>query len=72
MLNDNTVSKLHEMRLSVMAQAFHDQMKESSFAEMSFEERFGLLVDVEWAARKSNRMIRLIKTRLNQPRRKKN
>ncbi len=61
MLNDNTVSKLHEMRLSVMAQAFHDQMKESSFAEMSFEERFGLLVDVEWAARKSNRMIRLIR-----------
>ncbi|MEN6327724.1 MAG: IS21-like element helper ATPase IstB [Syntrophomonas sp.] len=28
---------------------------------MAFEERFGLLVDSEWAARKSNRLTRLIK-----------
>jgi len=61
MLNDNTVSKLHEMRFSVMAQAFRDQLKDSSFHELSFEERLGLLVDVEWAARKNNRLARLIK-----------
>jgi DNA replication protein DnaC len=29
--------------------------------EMAFEERFGLLVDAEWSARKSNRLKRLIK-----------
>jgi DNA replication protein DnaC len=29
--------------------------------EIAFEERFGLLVDAEWSARKSNRMKRLIK-----------
>ncbi|SHF62035.1 IstB-like ATP binding N-terminal [Desulforamulus putei DSM 12395] len=61
MLNDNTVSKLHEMRLSVMAQAFREQLKDSSFHELSFEERLGLLVDAEWAVRKNNRMARLIK-----------
>lgn len=61
MLNDNTVSKLHEMRLSVMAQAFREQLKDSSFQGLSFEERLGLLVDSEWAARKNNRMSRLIK-----------
>lgn len=61
MLNDNTITKLHEMHLSVMAQAFRDQMKDGSFAQMSFEERFGLLIDVEWAIRKSNRMTRIIK-----------
>lgn len=61
MLNENTVSKLQEMRLSVIAQAFREQMKDGSFTGMSFEERFGLLVDAEWAARKSNRMVRLIK-----------
>ena len=61
MLNDNTISKLHEMRLSVMAQAFRDQMKNSGFHSMSFEERLGLLVDAEWAVRKNNRMARLIK-----------
>lgn len=61
MLNENTVSKLQEMRLSVMAQVFREQTKDGSFTAMSFEERFGLLVDSEWASRKSNRMIRLIK-----------
>jgi len=61
MLNESTISKLHEMRLGVMAQAFRDQMKDSGFYRMSFEERLGLLVDAEWAVRKNNRMARLIK-----------
>lgn len=61
MLNDNTVTKLHEMKLSIMSQAFRDQLRDGSFAEMSFEERFGLLVDAEWSNRKSNHMTRLIK-----------
>lgn len=61
MLNDNTTSKLHEMHLRVMAQAFREQLKDNSFSTMSFEERFGLLVDVEWSTRKNNRLARLIK-----------
>ncbi len=61
MLNENTISKMHEMHLSVMAQAFREQMKDSNFYCMAFEERVGLLVDSEWAARKSNRLTRLIK-----------
>ena len=60
MLDNNTISKLHEMRLSVMAQSFDEQIKNGCFSEMSFEERFGMLVDSEWSARKSNRLIRLI------------
>jgi len=61
MLNDNTASKLYEMKLGVMAQTFRDQMQDHSFSELFFEERFGLLVDKEWSARKSNRLSRLIK-----------
>lgn len=60
MLNNATVNKLYEMRLGVMAQAFRDQCQNAGLAEMSFEERFGLLVDSEWTARKSNRLARLI------------
>lgn len=60
MLDNNTISKLHEMRLSVMAQSFDEQIKNGCFSEMSFEERFGMLVDSEWSARKSNRLTRLI------------
>jgi DNA replication protein DnaC len=44
-----------------MAQAFREQMKDSGFHSMSFEERLGLLVDAEWTVRKNNRMARLIK-----------
>ncbi|MBS3939259.1 MAG: IS21-like element helper ATPase IstB [Peptococcaceae bacterium] len=62
MLYNNTVSKLHEMKLNTMASALHRQLKDSAMSEISFEERFGLLVDVEWSSRKSNRLTRLIKT----------
>lgn len=61
MLDNNTVCKLHEMKLSVMATAFQNQLGENNFRDMSFEERFGLLVDSEWTARKNNRLRRLIK-----------
>ena len=61
MLNDNTVTKLHEMKLNIMAQAFREQTKDSAFNEIPFEERFGMLVDLEWAEKRSNRLTRLIK-----------
>ena len=61
MLDNNTITKLHEMKLSVMAAAFSKQLEDASMGELPFEERFGLLVDKEWAARKNNRLNRLIK-----------
>lgn len=61
MLNDNTTNKLHEMHLSVMARAFKDQLSDSKYQTMSFEDRFGLLVDTEWCIRKNNRLNKLIK-----------
>ena len=61
MLNEATVNKLYEMRLNVMAQNFRDQCLNSGMAELSFEERFGLLVDSEWSARKNSRLSRLIR-----------
>ena len=62
MLNENTVTKLQEMRLGAMAQAFKAQMLDPNMADLSFEERFGLLVDHEWTTRKNNHLNRLIKT----------
>ena len=62
MLNESTINKLREMKLNVMAQAFRDQTKEHTFTGMAFEERFGLLVDAEWAERKNTRLARLIKS----------
>ncbi len=59
MLDQMTVNKLHEMRLSAMANAFHDQIQDQALTSLSFEERFGLIVDIEWAKRKNNRLTRL-------------
>ena len=47
MLTENTVTKLQEMHLSAMAKAFKDQLTDPNTADMSFEDRFGLIVDHE-------------------------
>lgn len=61
MLTNETVRKLQEMHLSVMSGSFSEQLKAPQYSGMSFEDRFALLVDAEWAARKSNHLCRLIK-----------
>ena len=62
MLDQMTLNKLHEMRLSAMAEAFRNQIQDQALAGLSFEERFGLIVDIEWAKRKNNRLTRLIRS----------
>ena len=61
MLSENTVNKLNEMRLTAMARAFKEQLNDPNLSNLSFEDRFGLLVDQEWASRKNNHLKRLIK-----------
>ncbi len=61
MINSSTVDKLIEMRLSAMADAFRNQMHEPKFKDLPFEDRFGMLVDIEYDSRKNNRLKRLIK-----------
>jgi DNA replication protein DnaC len=60
MIDQTTINKLHEMKLSSMAEAFRNQMQDQAFAGLTFEERFGLIVDIEWSKRKNNRLARLI------------
>ena len=60
MLDINTVSKLKEMKMGVMARAFQRQLAKTN-SELSFEERVGLMVDAEWTSRKNNRLTRLIR-----------
>ena len=62
MTNDNTLTKLHEMRLNSMAEQFSNQLLNPKYQELSFEDRFSLLVDVEWSRRNNNKLDRLIKT----------
>ena len=62
MLDNNTASKMREMRLGVMAAAFKKQIEDKAMADLSFDERVGLMVDAEWTSRKNNRLARLIRS----------
>lgn len=61
MVNQSTTNKLIEMRLTAMADAFRIQQDDKSMKEVSFDDRFGMLVDVEYTSRKNNRLKRLIR-----------
>jgi DNA replication protein DnaC len=61
MTNESTLSKLNEMRMSAMAETYREQLRNPDYQELSFEERFSLLVDIEWSRRQNNKLTRLIK-----------
>ncbi|MGP4073744.1 IS21-like element helper ATPase IstB [Piscibacillus sp. B03] len=61
MTNENTLTKLNEMRMNAMAESYNEQLINPSYQELSFEERFNILVDKEWSRRKNNKLDRLIK-----------
>jgi DNA replication protein DnaC len=61
MLNQPTIEKLNALRLSVMAEAWLSQAKNAQTATLSFDERFGLIVDAEYLARDNRRIDRLLR-----------
>ena len=62
------LDQLTELRLTGMHRAFAEQLKMSDVASLSFEERFGLLLDREMTERDDRRMqYRLRTARLKQP-----
>ena len=69
MLTDHTLTRLKELRLDGMARALEEQLQQgAASASLSFEERFGLLVDRELTHRDSRRTTRLLKlARLKAP-----
>ena len=48
MLNQPTIEKLHTMKMHGMADAFRAQLETTESHQLSFEERFALLVDQQW------------------------
>src|SRR5215204_416569 len=61
MLTHPTIEKLHTLRLMAMAAAFEQQRHSSQHAELTFEDRFGLLVDTEWTARERRRLAQRLR-----------
>ena len=61
MLQQHTLDKLHTLRLTGMAVAFEQQLAQPAAQELSFEERFALLLDQEILYRDNRRLARLLK-----------
>jgi DNA replication protein DnaC len=57
----HTLTRLRALRLEGMARAFEEQLLQPAAQSLSFEERFGLLVDRETSWRDSKRIGHLLK-----------
>jgi DNA replication protein DnaC len=68
MLTQPLLDKLAQLRLSAFRAALEEQLHNPQYAELSFEDRLGLLVDHECAHRDNNRLQRRLKAaRLSLP-----
>jgi DNA replication protein DnaC len=61
LLTEPTLEKLKTMRLDGLAAAWLEQQKQPNAAELSFDERLGLLVDAEWTHRENKKMTRALR-----------
>ena len=58
MLNQPTMERLQAMKLYGMAEAFREQYESTDSSQLSFEERFGLLVDRQWSWKENRALTR--------------
>jgi DNA replication protein DnaC len=61
MLNQQTLDKLHGMKLSGMVEAFNLQLGSAEHTRLSFEERLGLLIDAEWSTREQRKLTKRLR-----------
>jgi DNA replication protein DnaC len=62
MLNEQTFEKLFTMKLFGIAEGLKDQMGRPDMDDLSFEDRFGMLIDAQWLWKESKQMKRLLKS----------
>jgi len=62
MLIQPTIEKLNSMKLTAMAKAFADQMQCPDMTQLTFEERFGLIVDYQITDLENRRMQNRLRT----------
>ena len=58
MLQEQTIGKLYSLKLSGMAEAFKEQIRRPDMSSLTFDERFGFLVDREWDVRQNRKLKR--------------
>lgn len=56
-----TLARMHELRLSSMANALQLQLGNPALLEIGFEDRIGMLIEHEWADRENRKLKRLMR-----------
>lgn len=59
--NEKTIKRLKEMLLPAMAEAYGEQIKDTTQSNRSFEERFTELINTEYDSRVNHTIERYIK-----------
>lgn len=68
MLTQATIDRMNAMKLTSLAEAFHRQLASTEFSTLAFEERVGIMIDAEYAAREQRKLTRRLQcARLRQP-----
>lgn len=60
MLIEQTIEKLYAMNLNGLADSLKEQLQQPDINELTFEERFSLMVDRQWTWKEDRRMKRLL------------
>jgi DNA replication protein DnaC len=61
MLNQQTIEKLAALKLNGMADNFTLQLQQPKMNDLSFEDRFAMIVDAQWNWKENNRMKRYLR-----------
>jgi hypothetical protein len=61
MNTQQTIDKLNWIKVCTMAEEYRKQTQNPEILSLSFEERFGLLVDSEWVSRQNKRLANLVR-----------
>ncbi len=61
MNTEQTLEKLNWIKVCTMADAYSRQLKNPEIQSLSFDDRFGLIVDTEWTSRQNKRLANLVR-----------
>ena len=61
MVSETTIRQLRKLHLGAVADEYIRQMVDPNAISLSFDDRFGLMMDVECARRDNNRLAKLVK-----------
>jgi DNA replication protein DnaC len=61
LLTDETIQKMLDLKLAIMARSFREMSEKPPTHDLTFEERIGMLIDHEWTERENRRLDRRLR-----------